>query len=115
MGPHMHIYIPDFAALPIMISIPELIHESLMEFRDLSNPLSARSQERGPEMQSPFFLTESTARHHADPRCVEEAKAVELVGCAAFFLCLFDGFWRYVDGGEEVHGALRVQEQVSIS
>lgn len=77
-----------------------------MELRDPPHPLRAGRQERSPEMQRAFFLTEARPGDDADARGVEEAEAVELVRGAVFFPGLLDGAGREGDGGVEVHGAL---------
>lgn len=71
-----------------------------MKLGNLSHPLRAWCQERGAEMQRALLLPKAGTRHDADARGVEEAEAVELVGLAAFFLGLLDGFGREGDGGE---------------
>ena len=57
--------------LPLSHLLPKLIHKPLMEVRDLPHPLRSGSQERGPEMQRAWPLSESRAWDHADARCVQ--------------------------------------------
>ena len=80
-----------------------------MEVRDPPDPLGARSQERGPEMQCSRSLAEPRARNDANPGRVQEAETVELVGLTAFGFCLLTCFFRDGHGGEEIHGALGVR------
>ena len=66
------------------VFLPVLIHELLVKLGNAANPLRARSQESGTEMQSAFLLAESVTRNDADAGGFEESHAVKLIGGAAF-------------------------------
>lgn len=86
--------------------LPEFIHELGMELGDALNPVRARSEERGPEVQRSLLLPEAGAWDDADTRGVQKAHTVELVRRAVLGGSGGDGLWRKLDGGEEVHGTL---------
>lgn len=77
-----------------------------MELDDPPDPLRARREEGGAEMQGALLLPEAGPGNDADAGGVQEAETPELVREAGFLLGLLDGFWGDVDGGEEVHRAL---------
>lgn len=79
-----------------------------MEFLDGANPLGTGGQEGGAEVQRALGLAEAAAGYEADAGSLEQAHAVELVGGAALLLGSVGGFGGDVDGGEEVHAALRL-------
>ena len=84
-----------------------------MELDDPPDPLRARREEGGTEMQRALLLPEPGPRNNADTRGVQEAETPELVREAVFLLGLLDGLGRDVDGWEEVHRALFGGESVS--
>lgn len=77
-----------------------------MEVDDPADPLGARGQEGGPNVQRPGFLAEAYAGHKTDTGLVEQFVTVEFVGFAVGLFGSFNGSWREVDRGEEVHGSL---------
>jgi hypothetical protein len=76
-----------------------------VELGDSANPLGARSEESGSEMQSSLLLAESTSCNNTNTGCVEQSQAVVFVCVSAFLLGLLNSLGRECDGREEVHGA----------
>ena len=76
-----------------------------MELGNPPNPLRTRCEESGPEVQSPFLLSEPGTGHDTDTRRVEQAKAVILIWSLAGLLSRLDRLGRQCDGREQVHGA----------
>lgn len=98
VNPHLYATISNHQNL-----VPKLRHETLVEFGDLADPLRARGEERGPEVQGPFLLPKARAWNHADARGVEQFEAVEFVRLTVLFLRLLDRLFRDGDGREKIH------------
>lgn len=83
------------------------VHKLAVELDDAPNPFCAGGEEGGAEVQAAILLAETRAGNDADARGLEEAHAVKLVGGAALGGGSLGSLGREVDGGEEVHAALR--------
>src|SRR5271155_662373 len=98
------LYMPEAVAQKrqrIISSI--LIHKFFMELHDPSHPLCARCQKGRPDMESPFFLSETCSRDDAYPCRIQQPQAVELIWLTIRFLRRLDSFLRQRDGWEEIH------------
>lgn len=94
-----------FEIFQVAYASSELLHELLVELGDSANPLSARSEESGSEMQSALLLSKATSCNDTDTGCIEQSQAVVLIWLSTFLLGLLDSLGRESNGGEEVHGA----------
>jgi hypothetical protein len=71
-------------------------------------PLRPRREERSPEVIRPLPLPKARASNSAHTRGIQHAEAVELIRRDPLLLSLLDRLGRQCDGGEEVHGPLRL-------
>lgn len=78
-----------------------------MELDDAVNPLGTRRQERSTEVQRAFSLAETATSDCADTGSLKELHAVELISLAALGSSSVVSLLGQLDGGEEIHGALR--------
>ena len=83
-------------------------HKGIVEIDNPLNPVGARSEESGPEVQGVLLLPEPRAGDDTDSGGFEETHAVEFVRGAVFGCGGLNGFDGEGDCGEEVHGTLYV-------
>lgn len=81
-------------------------HKGIVEIHNPLDPVGARGEESGPEVQRILLLSEPRAGDDADSGGFEKTHAVEFVSGAVFGCCGLDSLEGEGDCGEEVHGTL---------